>query len=178
VERGSLRGKRNDAVLALLIGRGLRRGELLELRVDSIRLREDHWVIADLLRKAGHVRTVPVPSWVKDAIDEWKQASGVTEGALFRSIHRAGRVWGTGMTSKLVWLIVREAASQVGIEKLAPHDLRRYAAWKIDAESPRLCLGVCGFFSSTPRHSFRSLSGITGPGGDRCIDSSPSLKLW
>ena len=61
VERGSLRGKRNYAMLALLIRCGLRRGKLLELRVDSIRLREDHWVIADLLGKAGHVRTVPVP---------------------------------------------------------------------------------------------------------------------
>src|SRR5262249_19077727 len=90
-----LRGKRNYAMLAMLIGCGLRRGELLGLRVESIQLREDHWVIADLLGKGGHVRTVPVPSWVKDAIDEWKQASGVTEGALFRSIHRTGRVWGT-----------------------------------------------------------------------------------
>lgn len=128
VDRGSLRGKRNYAMLAVLIGCGLRRGELLGLRVDSIQLREDHWVIADLLGKAGHIRTVPVPSWVKDAIGEWKQASGVTEGALFRSIHRVGRVWGAGMTPKVLWEIVREAASQAGIEKLAPHDLRRTCA--------------------------------------------------
>jgi hypothetical protein len=33
--------------------RGLRRGELLGLRVDSIQSREEHWVIADLLGKAG-----------------------------------------------------------------------------------------------------------------------------
>jgi integrase len=128
VERGSLRGKRNYAMLALLIGCGLRRGELLALPVDSIQIREEHWVIADLLGKAGHIRTVPVPGWVKDAIDEWKVASGVTEGVLFRSIHRAGRVWGTGMTPKVPWEIVREAASRAGIEKLAPHDLRRTCA--------------------------------------------------
>jgi integrase len=127
VDRSSLRGKRNYAMLALLIGCGLRRGELLGLRLDSIQLREDHWVIADLLGKAGHISTVPVPSWVKDAIDEWKQASGVTEGALFRPIHRTGRVWGTGVTAKVLWEIVRQAASRAGIEKLAPHDLRRYA---------------------------------------------------
>ena len=98
------------------------------MRVDSIQLREDHWVIADLLGKAGHIRTVPVPSWVKDAIDEWKQASTVAEGALFRSIHRTGRVWGAGMTPKVLWEIVRQAASRAGIEKLAPHDLRRTCA--------------------------------------------------
>jgi len=128
VERRSLRGKRNYAMLAMLIGCGLRRGELLALRVESIQLREEHSVIADLLGKAGHIRTVPVPRWVKDATDEWKEASGITEGALFRAIHRTGRVWGTGMTPKVLWEIVREAASRAGIEKLAPHDLRRTCA--------------------------------------------------
>src|SRR5882724_411706 len=38
-----LRGKRNHAMLAVLLGCGLRRGELLSLGVDSIQLREDHW---------------------------------------------------------------------------------------------------------------------------------------
>ena len=49
------------------------------------KLREEHWVIADLPGKAGHIRTVPIPAWVKEAIDAWKQAGGITGGALFRS---------------------------------------------------------------------------------------------
>ena len=73
-------------MLAMLIGCGLRRGELLALRVDSIQLREEHWVIADLLGKAGHIRTVPIPAWVKAAIDEWKNAASIADGPLFRSI--------------------------------------------------------------------------------------------
>jgi integrase len=32
------------------------------------------------------------------------------------------------MTPKVLWEIVREAASRAGIEKLAPHDLRRSCA--------------------------------------------------
>ena len=48
-DRGSLRGKRDHAMIAMLVGCGLRRGELLALRVDSIQSREEHWVIADLL---------------------------------------------------------------------------------------------------------------------------------
>ena len=118
-------------MLAMLIGCGLRRGELLALRADSIQLREGHWVIADLLGKAGHIRTVPIPGWVKAAIDEWKNTGGITEGALFRSITKRGRVCGTGMTPKVLWEIVREAASQACIDKLAPHDLRRYAERRI-----------------------------------------------
>jgi integrase len=115
-------------MLAMLIGCGLRRGELLALRVSFIQLREEHWVIADLLGKAGHIWTVPIAAWVNAAIDEWKNSAGITEGALFRSINKTGRVWGTGMTPKLLWEIVREAASRAGIEKLAPHDLRRICA--------------------------------------------------
>ena len=126
--RTSLRGKRNCAMLAMLLGCGLRRGELLALQVESIQLREEHWVIADLLGKAGHIRTVPVPAWVKAAVDEWKEASGINQGALFRSINKTGHVWGNGMTPKVLWEIVRESASRAGIEQLAPHDLRRYAA--------------------------------------------------
>ncbi len=127
-ERNSLRGKRNYAILAMLIGCGLRRGELLGLNVESIQLREEHWVIADLLGKAGHIRTVPIPGWVKAAVDAWKEAGGISEGTLFRSINKTGRVWGSGMTPKVLWEILREAASRAGIERLAPHDLRRTCA--------------------------------------------------
>jgi integrase len=115
-------------MIAMLIGCGLRRGELLALRVDLIQLREEHWVIADLLGKAGLIRTVPIPSWVKLAIDEWKEAAHIAEGTLFRSINKTGRVWGTSMTPKVLWEVVRAAARRAGIEKLAPHDLRRSCA--------------------------------------------------
>ena len=53
-----------------------------------------------MLGKAGHIRTVPIPDWVKVATDQWKETSGITDGALFRAINKAGRVWGNGMTPK------------------------------------------------------------------------------
>ncbi|MGI9074095.1 MAG: tyrosine-type recombinase/integrase [Bryobacteraceae bacterium] len=59
-----VRSKRNYAILALLVGCGLRRGELLALTTRSVQLREEHWVIADLHGKAGHVRTVPIAVWL------------------------------------------------------------------------------------------------------------------
>jgi hypothetical protein len=33
--------------------------------------REEHWAIVDLVGKGGHIRTVPVPDWVKRTIDLW-----------------------------------------------------------------------------------------------------------
>jgi integrase len=126
--RDNLRGKRNYAMLAMLVGCGLRRGELLSLNLNSLQLREEHWVIADLIGKGGHIRTVPVPVWVKTAVDAWTEASEIREGRVFRAINKAGKIWGDGMTAKVLWEIVKDAASRAGIAKLAPHDLRRYAA--------------------------------------------------
>jgi integrase len=122
------REARDHAMLAMLIGCGLRRGELLALTLDSVQQREEHWVIADLVGKGGHVRTVPIPWWVKSAVDAWTTVAGITEGRVFRAINKAGRVWGDGMSPKVLWDVVRTAAARAGIEKLAPHDLRRTCA--------------------------------------------------
>lgn len=103
---------RDYAMLAVLIGRGLRRGELLALQLGAIQQREDHWVIADLVGKAGHIRTVPIPTWVKTTIDAWTTAADISEGTVFRAINKTGRVWGTGMTAKVLWDVVRAGAAR------------------------------------------------------------------
>jgi integrase len=46
----------------------LRRSELIDLTFDHIQRREDHWAIVDLVEKAAHVRTVPMPDWVKETL--------------------------------------------------------------------------------------------------------------
>jgi hypothetical protein len=66
---------------------------LTALRVEDIQQREEHWVIADLIGKGGHIRTIPVPDWVKAGIDAWIEAAGITAGTLLRSINKAGRIW-------------------------------------------------------------------------------------
>jgi integrase len=124
----SLRGKRDHATLAILLGCGLRRAELTALRAEDIQQREQRWVIADLVGKGGHIRTIPVPDWVKAGIDAWMTAAGITTGALLRSINKAGRIWGTGFSPKVIWGVVKEKAKAGEIPSLAPHDLRRTCA--------------------------------------------------
>src|SRR5215469_5483991 len=63
-DRSTVRGKRDVAMLALLLGCGLRRSELAAMDIGHFQQREDHWAIVDLVGKGGHVRTVPVPDWV------------------------------------------------------------------------------------------------------------------
>ena len=74
---------------------------------------------ADLHGKAGHIRTVPIPLWVKEAMDRWTEASGIKEGC--RGINKSGQIWGQGMTPRVLWQIVKKAADDAGIDKLAPH---------------------------------------------------------
>ena len=123
-----LKGRRDRAMLALMLGCGLRRGEVADLRIDHLQQREDHWVIADLVGKAAHIRTVPVPDWVKSAVDEWVASAAITEGRLFRCVSRKESVWGAGITEKVIWHVVKAAAATAGIAKLSPHDCRRTCA--------------------------------------------------
>jgi len=126
--RYTLKGRRDRAILAVLLGCGLRRGELIDLTFDHLQRREDHWAIVDLIGKAGHVRTVPMPEWVKQTLDDWLNAAHITHGRIFRCVCRKGSVWGTEMMEKAVWHVVKEYAEKLGISRLAPHDLRRSCA--------------------------------------------------
>ena len=118
------KGRRDRALLALLLACGLRRHEAVALRLDHLQQREDHWAIVDLLGKAGHVRTIPVPGWVKCELQEWLNAAAIDRGKLFRRVNEAGKTSGDGMTEKSVWHFVKESAKSLGLDKLAPHDLR------------------------------------------------------
>jgi site-specific recombinase XerD len=126
--QNTLRGKRDGAMLALLLGCGLRRSELVGLRLDQMQLRENHCVIVDLVGKGGRVRTVPVPAWCKGLVDAWLCESGVSEGKVFRRILKNGARQDAGVTANVVWYAVRRCAKRVGIDNLAPHDLRRSCA--------------------------------------------------
>jgi site-specific recombinase XerD len=123
-----LRDLRNHAVLAMLLGCGLRRAELVAVKIEDFELREEHWVLADLIGKGRHMRTIPVPYWVKAIVDAWTDAAELRSGNIFRAIGKTGRIQGCGFTAKVVWSIVREAASSCGIGVIAPDDLRRTCA--------------------------------------------------
>lgn len=133
---GQMKGKRDRALLALLLACGLRRHELAVLSVGHLQQREGYWAIVDLRGKAGHVRTIPVPDWVTGLLNDWTTIAGIKAGSLFRRVSSAGKVWGEAVTEKLVWRVVKEFAAKIGVSKLAPHDLRRSCA--------RLCRAAGG----------------------------------
>jgi integrase len=99
-DRQRLTGKRDRALLALLLACGLRRHEAVALTSDHLRI----------VGKGGHVRTVPVPDWVRAELDHWLAAAAIDRGRMFRRVNKVGPAWGDGMTVKAVWHIVKESA--------------------------------------------------------------------
>ena len=119
------KGKRDRAVLALLVGCGLRRTELVHLRFENIQQRDGRWVIANLVGKGNRLRTVPMPSWTKVLVDSWSAASGLTSGPILRAVNKSDRILSDVIISpQSVFNIVRGYGVDLGV-KLAPHDLRR-----------------------------------------------------
>jgi integrase len=127
-DRTTLKGKRDAAILALLVGCALRRAELAALRIEDIQQREGRWVIADMHGKGGRIRTVAIPVWVKQLIDAWTAEAGHSAGRLLRPVNKSGRVVGDELGDWAVWSVVEQAAKEIGIEHFGAHDLRRTCA--------------------------------------------------
>jgi len=121
----TLKGLRDRAILAVMIGGGLRRSEVAKLTFAHIQQRDSRWVIVDLMGKGNHVRSVPIPSWVKLAIDEWSSVGNISSGFVFQSIHKGGYLTHESITPQAVRDIVKQYALEIGMSELASHDLRR-----------------------------------------------------
>jgi integrase len=123
----TLKGKRDRALLALLVGCGLRRGEAVALTDGHIQQRDGRWVIVDLRGKHGRLRTIAVPAWVKQAVDLWSEAAGITGGRILRSLNRHGQITGDSLSPQAVLAVAVGYGQQLGL-RLRPHDLRRTCA--------------------------------------------------
>jgi site-specific recombinase XerD len=120
----TVKGLRDRAILAVLLGCGLRREECTGLTVAHIQQREGRWVIVDLVGKRSKTRSVPMPSWAKYAIDSYLLAAGVADGVLFRSVRRGDHITAQGMTAQGIFDVVKIYAQEIGVD-VRPHDLRR-----------------------------------------------------
>jgi hypothetical protein len=115
----TLKGKRDRALLGILLGCGLRRKE------DRNGCRRSSTTGRPLgYRRPGRQRPAhsngPVPDWVKPAIDSWLVSGGVSEGRVFRCVCRACKTWGTGVTERVVWHVV-SVACRKGLRQESRH---------------------------------------------------------
>src|SRR3984957_5794866 len=120
----TLRGLRDRAILAVLLGCGFRRSEVAALTFTHLQQRDGRWCIVDLVGKHGRVRTAPVPNWVKVAVDAWASPAGVAEGYVFRPVNRSDRVTGGALGEKAVWQLIKPYAAAAGVPGISPPPIR------------------------------------------------------
>lgn len=124
----TMRGKRDRVILWVLLTCALRREELASLRIENIEQRDGRWVFVDLRGKGNKLRTVAIPAHTREVIREWTEAAGITTGPLLRRLSKSGRLLEEGYSGMAIWKVVGRAARAIGLEHLAPHDLRRTCA--------------------------------------------------
>jgi site-specific recombinase XerD len=140
-----IKGLRDAAILDIIVGCGLRRGEVADQCFENIRQVEGRWILADIIGKNGRIRTVPMPDWAKKSLDCWADSAGISTGRIFRALTRTGKLRGDSITAQAIFNVVKSYAGIAGLD-LAPHDLRRShakLAYKGGAalEQIQLCLG-------------------------------------
>ncbi|HEV7744082.1 MAG TPA: tyrosine-type recombinase/integrase [Pyrinomonadaceae bacterium] len=121
----TLKGLRDRAILALLIGCGLRRAEASGMTFGHIQQRDGRWVLVDIIGKRNKIRSVPMPNWTKQAIEEYAKAADLVEGIVFRPVNKAGRMAGERMSEQAIYNVVGQYAEALSLGNIAPHDLRR-----------------------------------------------------
>lgn len=147
-DTSTLLGTRDRAILACLLGAGLRRSECAALEMAHFQQRDARWAIVDIVGKRNKIRTIPIPSWCKVLVDAWTAAAGITSGPVFRQCSWAEDKLhvGPALSDRGIARAVARYAGQVGAAGLAAHDCRRTFAklahkGGADLAQIQICLG-------------------------------------
>lgn len=123
-DNNTVLGVRNQAIFALLLGAGLRRSELVALKVQDLALEESKLVVQK--GKGNKRRTAFLPNWCIIHLHAWLERRESMKGYLFNPVNKSGRVnLKRGITTESVYQLVRDTAKQLGISNVTPHDMRR-----------------------------------------------------
>jgi len=114
-------GKRDSAIVWVLLGCGLRRGELVSLRLGDIALRERRLHIRAAISKSVHPRDCTIPVETAKALDSYfdERAGEMTDDAPLFTDRHGGRLSGNAVRKLFERLRVRS-----GIPDLCAHMLR------------------------------------------------------
>ena len=122
----TLKGLRDVALLAVALGCGLRRSEIVSLTFEQIQMRDGRQAIINLTGKHQRVRSIPMPLWAKAAIEAWRVSADLSPtGYVFRPLHKAGVLIVQQLNPQTVNDMVTEYSEMTELAPLVPHHLRR-----------------------------------------------------
>lgn len=130
VDTATTKGKRDYALLMLLIYGGLRRSECAAVRLEDISLKQEHEVLTIQSGKGNKRRDVPLRPDVFRAIKQYLEATSRTNDHphthLFTGFQKGGKSTQRGITDRQIANIVEGYAEKAEV-KATPHDLRASA---------------------------------------------------
>jgi len=116
-------GVRDAAMLAVILGCGLRRSEAVGLDLSDIVTDER---ALRVLGKGNKERLAYIPAGTWQRLQKWvEEVRGEKEGPLFTRIRRFDTLTNDRLTDQAVYHVLQVRQRQAGIAKCAPHDLRR-----------------------------------------------------
>ena len=134
-----LEGKRDWIILALFLGAGLRRGELIKITFNALQKeRTKSGKMRDVLKVTGYGgsdRTVPIAPLLAKRLREWNKIVG--GGYIARSYDR--KELGKSISGVSVHQIVRKYGAMIGVPNLKTDDLlRTYAQLAYNSGIPSI----------------------------------------
>ena len=133
---GTLKAKRDSALLQIAFFGGFRRSEISQLEVNQVK-KEAQGITITLHRSKtdqsgeGIVRAIPYGNedcCPSNALQEWMSAAEITSGPLFRKINRWGHISERAINPASVNTILADCAEMAGLHyvpELSSHSLRR-----------------------------------------------------
>ena len=126
IEDPSSAGRRNAAILAMLMATGIRRAELVGLTMGCLNLDTGE---ARIIGKGNKERVVYVLNGAKEALEDWLSVRGLDAGYVFNPINKAGTIHiDKGMTTTALHLILQRRADAAQVQDVTAHDFRRTLA--------------------------------------------------
>jgi len=119
-------GRRDAAILALLLGAGLRRAECAALQLGDFNPEDGSLRVRG---KGDRERLAYLNNGALDALLDWIAVRGDADGPLLTRVSQRGIVQpGMGLTDQAIYNALAKRAAEAEVSHFSPHDLRRTTA--------------------------------------------------
>jgi len=115
-------GRRDAAILALLLGAGLRRAECAALALNDYSLETREITVKG---KGDKQRLMPLGVTANQAVRDWLQARGDWSGALLCRVGKNGAIEQEGISSQAIYAALVKRGNAARVAHFSPHDLRK-----------------------------------------------------
>ena len=140
----TLKGKRDRALISFLLATGIREFELAALTVDDLRQKYQGELALRVSHGKGDKQRLVVygqNQWALALVDDYLNAAGITQGAVFRGLTKWGTARKSALTTRAIRMILASYPLDDGETTVHPHDCRRtYARAWFDAGGDMLAL--------------------------------------